>query len=68
MAKIIEDRFTVFGYDTIYRRASNIWIAADTVDGAKTTMEQRFPGTKICGIVEGWVPNFPDPDFKAPGE
>ena len=50
-----QNRFTVFGYNADLKRSFATWVAASTVDEAKTVIAQQHPTVVVCGVVKGWV-------------
>jgi len=49
-----ENRYTVFGYRTDLKCPFSTWVAACTVDEAKTVIAQQHPTVVVCGAVKGW--------------
>ena len=50
-----QNRYTVFGYRTDYKCPFASWVAACTVDEAKTVIAQQHPTVVVCGIMKGWI-------------
>jgi len=50
-----QNRYTVFGYNTDRKCPFASWVAACTVDEAKTVIAQQHPTVVVCGVVNGWV-------------
>ena len=50
-----QNRYTVFGYRTDLECPFSSWVAASTVDEAKTVICQQHPTVVICGVVKGWA-------------